>query len=204
VPKGSNARRLAAACASCFDPAWSPTGDVIAVGGGGGSGTPPLQIPSIVLVDANTGAVQTLYTGVAGSLVLYSSWSSDGLRLAVVERDGSSGLYSIKIVERATGNVLNTIVTGLFSSITHIDWARGLEKLAITASSPATIYTVEIASQTATQIATGNAPAWSPDNTKLAFADTSIPSATIKRLELATGTTVNLDTSGNYPDWRRF
>ena len=204
VPKGSNARRLTAACASCYDPAWSPTGDVIAVGGGGGSGSPPLQIPSIFLADANTGAIQTLYTGVAGSLVLYSSWSSDGTRLAVVERDGSSGLYSIKIVERATGNVLNTLITGVFSGITHIDWAHGVDKLAITASSPATIYTVEIVSQAVTQTVAGNAPAWSPDNTKLVFADTSIPSATIKRLELATGTTATLDTSGNYPDWRRF
>ncbi len=206
APKGSNAHRLTAACASCYDPAWSPTGDVIAVGGGGGSGSTPIQIPSIFLVDVNTGSVTTLYTAVAGSYVLYSSWSSDGQRLAVTERD-PSGVDSIKILERATGNVLRTLVQGLFGTITHIDWARGLEKLAITDAAGCggavrCVFAVDFTSpsETVTKIVDGNAMAWSPDNTKLAFGS----STGLKRLDLATGTTVNLDLNGDFPDWRRF
>ena len=200
VPTGSNARQLTAACGACYDSAWSPTGDVIAVAGGNNP-------PSIFLVDANTGTTTTLYTAVPGSNVLYVAWSSDGTRLAVAE-DDSSGLDMIRIVERATGKVVKTLIPGLlFYNIVFIDWARqGVEKLAIgvdaTPTSTRSIYTVDIATETYTRIVDGNAPAWSPDNSKLAF-NTSRSQGGLVTIELATGIITKVG-GGSFPDWRRF
>ena len=199
VPTGSNAKQLTAACGSCYDPAWSPTGDVIAVVGGADVSISD----SIFLVDANTGVTTTFYRAVAGSDVLYVAWSSDGTRLAVV--DGSNGLRGIKIVERATGNVVKTLPPPPTNGVFFIDWARqGVDKLAIRddLSSPSNdpyIYTLDIATGTYTQIVAGNAPTWSPDNTKLAFSANGY----INIIELVTGKVTQL-WSGNFPDWRRF
>src|SRR3990172_1989810 len=66
-PVGSNAVQLAdsSVCGSCYDAAWSPTGDVIAVSGG-------VSIPSMFLIPAGGGAAQVLYTASAGPFVLFS------------------------------------------------------------------------------------------------------------------------------------
>ena len=211
VPQGSSARRLADryACGSCYQPAWSPTGDVIAVGGGT-TATTTYGTSAIHIVDANTGASQMFYTAqVPGSNVLSSAWSSDGQRLAVVEPAGPGGPLSITIVDRATGTPLTTLVQAVFSSIVFIDWARqGLGKLAVAGTLAGTgtrdIYTIDIASNAVTRIVAGNDLAWSPDNTKLVFSTVGTPSPKIRTVELATGTLVTLHNGGGaFPDWRR-
>ena len=208
VPTGSNPHQLAAStvCGSrCWDPAWSPQGDFVSVGGGSTN-------PSILLIDAITGSAQVLYTAGAGSNVVYSTWSSDGTRLAVQEKEGASGQHVIRIVERSTGNVLQTLVRGVFVVITHMDWARqSVEKLAITAfpcgACYGLVYIVDILTDTFTQPIPGNAlkagqnaPSWSPENAKLVYAE----SGKIKTITLATGKLTTLATGDkNFPDWRR-
>ena len=208
VPQGSNARRLVTACGACGDPGWSPTGEVIVIGGGGVTGYGTGGAPSIFLVDSTTGAVQTLYTAALGNSIWYSAWSSDGTRLAISEGEASTGRSVIRIVDRANGNVVKTLTPGpLFSpGIWFIDWARqGVDKLAfVDPSSTRSVYTVDIATETYTRIVDGNAPTWSPDNSKLAFNIVRSPGlVTIVTIELATGIITKVG-GGTFPDWRRF
>ncbi len=198
VVQGSNARRLTASCGDCFSPAWSPTGDVIAVGGGNTQ-------PSVFLVDANTGATTTLYSSccsVIGGIGL--TWSSDGTRLAFNDWDSITQRGVIRIMERASGNIIQTLIPYLEQQLFTgpyggLDWARqGVDKLAFyadlsTTSTKRSIYTVDLASKTYTRIVDGNMPTWSPDNTKLAFNG-------IKMFALATGIITDLKNGGSSPE----
>ncbi len=179
-------------------PAWSPLGHEIAVSSADSS--------QVLAYPALGGPYSVIYSAPTGSEVKgFVAWSSDGTRLAVVEH-ATSGSDSIKIVDRATGAVLQTLVDGVFQYINDVDWARLSEDTLAFSAAPAgqgsfrTIYVVDLATGQPQPLLAEFAdnPSFSPDNTWLVYG----ASGTIKKIELATGRTVSLG-KGHDPDWKR-
>jgi Tol biopolymer transport system component len=202
-PQGSNLIILAgeADCGFCQNPAWSPLGNEIAVDGGG------FTLPGLYVIPASGGAGQTLYTPPAGSAVRSPTWSPDGVRIAFIEvilvEEPCCGIADpvIKILNRATGTVTNTLLQGQFADITEVDWARTQDTLAFSASTGGdfSVYTLDLPAGPPSFVIDGRGPSWSPDDTKLAFSD-----GKVKSITLATGAVKTLvNNGGGFPDWRR-
>lgn len=202
---GTNARQLL----SRTDPlgsfwlcAWSPLGNEIAVIGLGGDSS-----PRVLVVPASGGIPEVVYAPTPGGLSLFDvSWSSDGNRLAVVEKRADPVPDHIQIIDRATGAVVQTLLDDSGLALVQVDWARGgSNTLAFAAESAAqpvrSVYTVDLASGIPTLLRDGSWPSWSPDNTKLAYVPSGA-SRWVHVLDLATGQTQRL-ASGVDPDWRR-
>jgi len=198
VPQGSN--EIILASGGYFNPAWSPTGDEIAVDG---------YDTGISVVPAGGGAAQTLYTPPAGRLARYPTWSPDASQIAFVELNQSGpGDPVIKILNRATGMVTNTLLQGQFSNIRDLDWARTSDTLAFAAATVPnyrnqdfSIYTLDLPAGSPSLLISGaRTPSWSPDDTKLAFWDT-VPPSKGGVYHFATGAVTK--GGGAFADWRR-
>jgi len=201
VPQGTNLTMIAdlTACGgSCGStPEWSPLGNEIAF--------VPSSGPTILVVPSTGGAVAPIYSPPPGSgLGLFLAWSSDGSQLAFVEFNGAG--RSIRVLDRGTGLVVNTFVTGQFNLISSLDWARlGSNRLAFSATTPSDpterVHVLDLGTGLAAPIVAGEGAAWSPDNAKIAF----VAGGKIKTVVVATGAVQTLATGSNgYPDWRRF
>lgn len=196
VPQGSNAHLLAARdvdCGACGDPAWSPLGQEIAVAGRLGEGEPS----DLFVIDANTGAPQSLFKPAAGRVVNFPAWRADGSQIAFVERDWLGANFEIKVVNRAApGTPINTVSLGQFATLTHLDWARNQDTLAFVGDGA--IYTLDLPAGLPSFVINGGSPTWSPDDTKLAF-----DAGGVKTISLVTGAITTLASKGERPDWRR-
>ncbi len=182
--------------------AWSPLGGEIAY-----------RVQTITdtyridAVPATGGNPYNIYTAPEGyGLTNGVAWSSDGTRLAAVGGEISAGYegMSIIIIDRATGTVTHTLLTGQFH-FASLDWARqGSNKLAFHDSGGSgMIYTVDIDSGTAVPVVEGIWPSWSPDNSKIVYRQLG-RKPKISTYEFSTGDITQL-TNGRAPvDWRRF
>jgi Tol biopolymer transport system component len=195
VPQGSNARLLAARdvdCGACGDPAWSPLGQEIAVAGRLGEGA----ASDLFVIDATTGAAQSLFKPASGRVVNFPAWRADGSQIAFVERDWLGANFEIKILDRATLAILNTVSLGQFATLTHLDWARTQNTLAFVGDG--SIYRLNLPAGLPSFVIAGGSPSFSPDDTKLAF-----DAGGVKTFNLATGAITTLASKGERPDWRR-
>jgi dipeptidyl aminopeptidase/acylaminoacyl peptidase len=194
VPQGSNARLLAARdvdCGACGDPAWSPLGQEIAVAGRLGEGEPS----DLFVIDANTGAPQSLFKPAAGRVVNFPAWRADGSQIAFVERDWLGANFEIKILDRATLAILNTVSLGQFATLTHLDWARNQDTLAFVGDG--SIYTLDLPAGSPSFVIDGSSPSFSPDDALLVFNNSGV-----KTIPVGGGTITSL-AGGEHPDWRR-
>jgi Tol biopolymer transport system component len=200
-PKGSNARLLLDDCYPC-SPAWSPSGSTIAIASEmitGGYGT------EIQTVPATGGTPTTLYTAATGYAVGGPTWNSDGSELAFRLGEISTSTWSIVIFDVATKTITDTLLEGEFYP-GGLDWARTQDVIAFVASGK--VYTVDIATDTATEVVGANgwspSPSWSPDDSQIVFQGPNSDGRKIKSIDMSTGVVTTLTSKeGWYPDWCR-
>ncbi len=202
VPQGSNLQQLVSVSSggSTGSAAWSPSGNEIAYNARLWN---PVNVWKIDAVPATGGEPYTIYTSPEGygiSSGTSIAWRSDSTQFAFVGGEiaaGSDGM-SILIVDRATGGVVRTLLTGQHPE--RFDWAQGIDVLAFECGT--IICTVDIDTETIVPVVAGFGPSWSPDNSKIAYQQPGRTS-TICIYEFSTGNIVTL-AKGQQPDWRRF
>ncbi len=204
VPQGSGFRQIVsdADCNSCHHPVWSPTGNEIAA-----VRNPNFVGPkTIFVVSPEGGPVETIYSLPYGTgTPRCPTWSSDGTRLAFWQA-ASQTIWSIKVLERASGIVTHTLLEGQFEGPGDLDWARqDVDTLAFPngAEDPVRTYTVDIDTEEVTSLVDGCFPTWSPDNSKLALITTKGRRSSISSFDIASGELTQLARSGTFPDWKR-
>lgn len=201
-PVGSNLQQLVSDedCGFCIDAAWSPSGNEIVVAK---SPSGPGQ-DTIFVVPSTGGAIQTIYTSPDGSAMIRSpSWDSNGNRIAFAEIEVLSLDWYIKILNRWTGEVSQSMFKGEFT-IRTLDWARqDTDTLVIDDESAEEILTLDISTETATYVVDGLQPGWSPDNSEIVYVSTGRKSA-ICTIELSNGKVTKLNNGGYVPGWRLF
>lgn len=204
VPQGSNLQQLVSLSeyGSYYRASWSPLGDEIAY-------FVRLYDPNAWKIDAVPAAGGTpynIYTAPEGhALDPGTTWSSDGTRLAVEGGEVAAGDEgrSTMIIERATGEVIDTLLPGL--DVAGLDWARqGSDVLAFHMGGM--IHTVDIDTEIVVPITEGCCASWSPDNSKIVYKQPGGKPNT-KRISVYEFSTGNIDRLADGiwgPDWRRF
>jgi TolB protein len=143
---GSGRHRLtpggADACAQESDPAWSPDGQKIAIGG-------------IYVMNADGSGQQRLARGNA------PAWSPDGKKIAFLRSGENSEVY----VMNADGGRQQRLARGNAPA-----WSPDGKKIAFLRSGE--IYVMNADGGRQQRLARGNAPAWSPDGRRIAFRST--------------------------------
>ena len=167
----------------------------------------------IMGVSANGGTPYDIYTEY-GSMILAFAWNYDGSKLAVLTGclyGTNKNVRYIKIIERSSGNVLNTYNMGI-TSINYLSWsASGLNKLTYIVAPNNKLYTFDldqaIPSPVQISLASGiipNTPSWTPDNSKIIFYDNqAYPNGGVKTVDLSSGTVTLISNVGPYPEWKR-
>lgn len=203
VPQGTNLRQLVSLNEGdgFFGyAAWSPLGDEIAY-------FVHLYDPHAYRIDAVPaagGAPYGIYTAPEGHALDHGvTWSSDGTRLAIEGGEIAAGVEgkSMMIIERATGMVLQELLTGL--DIALFEWARqGSDVLAFHKDSM--VYTVDIDTETVVPITEGCCASWSPDNSKIVYLQPGNrpDRRMISVCDLDTGEITQLTRGGARLDWR--
>jgi len=204
VPQGSNLQQLVSheECYLCSSAVWSTNGNEIIYSG--------LDYQSnnwwIESISPEGGTSERFYETLEVNTNIRSlTWNSDGTRIAFVEREMSTGDKYIKIIERSDGSAVTDLVKGQYD-LQAVDWARGVDTLAFSAEGPRMIYTIDIATGIPVSVVDGDTPCWSPDNTELVYLEFNRrgrPSG-IYNIDLTSGETTELSTSGIMPEWRRF
>lgn len=206
VPQGSNLTMLWDDCVLC-DPAWSPSGDVIAFVTGYSSRPPS----TLFRIPANGGSPEELYTAPEGSSIMSLAWSQDASQIAFYERHAGEGF--IKILDVASKGV-TTVLGPVSDLLGALDWAGTQDVLVFhilyaRSKKPIDIYTLDIASGETTRIAEGyNSPSFSPDDTQLVFNTVSGGEGVSGKhdvivYDFATGQMERL-AKGSEADWRSF
>ena len=204
-PVGSNVMTLVSGSSCngdfCGAPSWSPAGDEIAVVDGGNQGARLFMVPS------TGGSQTTIYTAPSGHYLKFPTWDSDASRIAVTDVDAPGQSLSLKIIDRSTGEVLSTHLDGQFSTINHLDWARGEEIIAFTGNTESgseAVFILDLDTGEATQLVKpGGEPTWSPDNSEIAYQGVSHGRAVINKVDVDTGTITTLKSRARGPDWKR-
>jgi hypothetical protein len=193
------------------DPAWSPAGAEIALGG---DFLNPVTnewehaIYVIAVADLPNPTPQLVYAPVPGCGVDSPTW--DRIGTAVVFREVCNGGNGGRILaaDRGTGFVSEVVPFGVFDSMGTFEWARTSDVLAVTAMGPAkkgrgeewNVYTIQLPGGSPESVAYGFGPTWSPDDSRLAFHYGL--NRKLKTANATGGGEVTLG-SGELPAWRR-
>lgn len=194
----------------CYTQEWSPStaASEIAYVHTSGTGT---GVTSTIRVATIGGSNVSVHSSASGWFIESIAWSPDASEIAFVERqDGDAGMVEgrIRVIDR-DGTNLRTLATKTSGNFHWgLDWSRGGDRIAYSwnPGTGATLYTLGVSSLTETALAAGGlAPAWSPDDAKLAYYG---PTGMIKALTLSSGTSTTLLTyatgaAPKFPNWRR-
>jgi Tol biopolymer transport system component len=178
--------------------AWSPLGHEIAFV----SGDQTSNHWWIRIVPAEGGTLETIYAGNEIGINIRSlTWNTAGTHIAFIETDISSAERYIKIIERDTGDVIDTMLTGQYQ-LFRVDWARqGVDTLVFDDEWTESIYTIDIDTGSVETVTEGLNPCWSPDNSDLAFRTTG-RKPTLVKYDISTGDITDLK-GGSNQGWRR-
>jgi Tol biopolymer transport system component len=145
------------------DIAWSPDGSIIAFSGIARDGR------SLWAVRADGANLRRLAASTSDDL-LSPTFSPDGSELAYIEEPSSNGPGDVWVVATAGGPANRLTSDG--GAKTAVAWSpAGGRLLIVTAGSPSTISTLDLARGTASKLTDGVAAAWSPDGKRVAFLD---------------------------------
>ena len=211
VPTASNVTKILDGevnSTSYVYPAWSPTANEIVMKAGQ-SGLPDrLQI-----IPATGGTAVTIYTSPSVDLFIHSPcFSPDGSKIAFHLRNGSVE-KSIQVIDRFTGSVLNSVTLDPAYGWSELDWSRteGSSTLCFRKTIPNTgaqgfLCTLNFnISSTPTELTPNAAyPTWSPNDSQIAYSESTNLQGIIKVFTLSTNTNTTISTVGGYSlNWKR-
>lgn len=212
VPTASNLTKILDGAANGINyntPRWSPAVNEIAVRASQ-SGNPD----KLLIIPATGGTPTTIYSVPATDYILsYPCYSPDGLKVAFHLRNTTTGERWIKVIDRATSAVLNSIVLDPAYSWQNLDWSRTSGSSTLTfrniipnTGAQGTLYTLDfnVSSTPVPVVSNGAHPTWSPDDTKIAFSESTNPQGPIRVLTLSSNTISTISTLGGYAlNWKR-
>jgi WD40 repeat protein len=194
---GSRARQVTGlpgqpgcACGS-FDPAWSPDGTQLAY-----TGTSDAGNRDVFVLDVGTGDARRVTHWHGDSFESSPAWSADGRTIAFAAGPwnagpaGSGWIYTVP----ASGGRPHLIVHR--RGATDPTWAGTTIAFSVVVNGSTSLELVDLTTDDTARSVSGEAPAFSPDGTELAFADGS----EVNVLTVATGEIRALGTGGD-PAW---
>lgn len=126
IPTGSNATKIADGVAEAGNyrkGVWNPAVGAHEIASVWKQSSNPTNIR---IVPANGGTPSTLYTSPGSGYEIDDqiSFSPDGSKLAFTERQQSTGIITLKIIERLSGNIVKTTDLSQFFRVTGLDWSN--------------------------------------------------------------------------------
>lgn len=190
--------------------AWSPVADQIVTTALDGS------VGAIFVAPAVGGTAIRVYTSPAGFIPTWPDWSPDGTRLVFTEWPTNLGAHQAEFSKRIVVLDLATSAVTVIKAFTDLDvvsphWSHGGDRIAFSGADTAhvsSIWTIAATGGTPVRVVAGLQPAWSPDDSQLAFYTLTTSKGgkwtyAAYSITLATGATQLLVDGGRAPDWRR-
>jgi hypothetical protein len=151
-------------------PAFSPSGDLIALSGNGPNFNPPSDYAEGVYVIPSTGGTPTLVPN--SERLREPSWAPDGRRIVAVRPPTTQGgAYSLVVLDRVAGTATDVLSGPPEGLIQSPQWSPDGTRFAYQVSTGpmAGIWVASADGTGARLLVAGSTPRWSPDGQTLAF-----------------------------------
>lgn len=221
IPVGSTPTQITTE--QVFDPAWSPTSDLIAY-----AGLVDGENRYLMTVSANGGPSTIVYqTPTANCHPWGPTWNPEGDKIAFhTHCDSASGsgdlsesIQILTLADAPTQSAQSLVPEGMFSGIAFPDWSRDSTRIVFggraTSSSDYAVYIVDVASGDTTSMGLtspygypGAPYSWSPDDSKLVVdLDRAVRLVDADPASTTYGQVIpkrkSKLASGGHPNWRR-
>jgi len=198
---GTNKRRLTNTPEEEGIPAWSPTGETIAVS------IPIDGDAEIFLINADSGEVVVQLTDNEGVDDYMPAWSPDGNQIAYVSQSEVGGSDEIHIM--AADGTTSIRITDNEVGDYYPAWAPNGDTIAYVSArvGEQTLFLMDVDGSNQRQLTDGqdrdSRPAWSPDGSVIAYHSYIDDTWSLELIDVATGTVTFLVQDGVHPAWSR-